>query len=110
ILIWLLMCYCCFTNAQSTATNFNCNDCEGENHDLFDELDAGHVVVIVWVMPCATCINGALSAQTEVQNALMKRPGEVKFFLVDDYATTSCKSLKTWCTQNSITEATVFSN
>lgn len=95
---------------QTTATNFNCNDCSGINHDLFSDLDAGKVVVIIWVMPCATCINPALTAQTEVQNALAINPGRVKYYLVDDYANTNCTTLSSWVANNGLTDAVVFSN
>ena len=50
------------SSAQTTATNFTANDCSGTPHTLFTELDAGKVVVIAFVMPCATCIAPTLSA------------------------------------------------
>ena len=36
---------------QTNATDFSVDDCNGEFHNLFTELDAGKVVVIAWVMP-----------------------------------------------------------
>lgn len=95
---------------QTTATNFNCNDCAGINHDLFADLDAGKVVVLIWVMPCSSCINGALTAQTLVQNALAANPGKVIYYLADDNGNTTCSTLNNWCSSNGITDPTVFSN
>jgi len=40
--------------AQTNATDFTANDCDGVSHHLFSELDNGKVVVIAWVMPCNT--------------------------------------------------------
>lgn len=102
---------CCFvTSIAQPASNFNCNDCSGTNRNLFNDLDAGKVVVIVWVMPCASCINGALSAQTEVQNALAANPGKVLYYLSDDDGNTNCTTLTSWASTNGITSAMVISN
>jgi hypothetical protein len=95
-------------NAQ-TAVNFNCNDCAGNNHDLFTELDAGKVIVISWVMPCGTCIGPTITASNIVQSYAGSNPGQVFLYVVDDYANTNCTSLGSWCTNNGIT-ATTFSN
>lgn len=96
------------TNAQ-TATNFNCNDCAGNNHDLFTELDAGKVIVIAWVMPCSSCLPPTLTASNIVQSYASSNPGQVFLYVVDDYANTNCTSLGSWCTSNGIT-GTTFSN
>lgn len=98
-----------FANAQ-TATNFNCNDCAATNHDLFSELDAGKVVVITWVMPCGACITPAATASATVAGYAASDPGRVKFYLVDDYGNTSCNSLSSWASTNSITADAMFSN
>lgn len=99
-----------FTFGQ-TAANFNCNDCATVNHDLFTELDAGKVVVVCWVMPCSSCINGALSAQSACQSFSASNPGQVYFYCADDYGNTSCSSLNSWCTTNGVTNSTArFSN
>jgi len=94
-----------------TATNFNCNDCTGNNHDLFTELNAGKVVVIVWVMPCSSCISGALAAQAACGNYTTSNPGQVLLYIVDDNGNTACSTISSWCTNNGITAANAhFSN
>lgn len=100
-----------FLNAQTTATNFNCNDCAGTNHDLFTELNSGKVIVIVWVMPCTSCIGPAQSAYTEVQNYASTNPGQVLYYLCDDAANTPCNTLTTWANTNGLSGASAkFSN
>lgn len=99
-----------FCKAQTTATNFNCNDCLGNNHDLFTELDEGKIIVIAWVMPCGGCVNPAKTAYNKVQTYATSNPGQVFFYLVDDYANTDCSSLSGWATGNSMPNAIVFSN
>ena len=97
--------------AQTTATNFNVNDCSGANHDLFTELDAGKIIVIAFVMPCSSCIAPSLSAYTEVQNYASTYPGRVKFYLSDDVGTSSCTTITNWGTTNGMTSPdAVFCN
>lgn len=93
-----------------TAVNFNCDDCLGVNHDLFSELDAGKVIVICWVMPCGSCVVPSLTTYNVVQSFQTSNPDKVFMYLVDDYANTSCSSLKSWGNNQGMTDVTCFSN
>jgi len=99
-----------FTTAQNTATDFNVNDCDGNTHHLFSELDNGKVIVMVWVMPCGPCATHALAAYAAVQTYANSHPDRVKFYMVDDYANTTCNSLQTWASTYSMGSCTKFSN
>ena len=98
------------TGFAQTATNFNCNDCDGVNHDLFTELDAGKVIVICWVMPCGSCVGPSLTTSNVVQSFQTSHPDKVFMYMVDDYANTNCNSLNSWANNNNINPASVFSN
>jgi hypothetical protein len=110
ILISLAMLISSISFAQTTATNFNCNDCVGTNHDLFTELNSGKVIVLVWVMPCATCIAPSRTAYDDVQSYASSNPGRVIFYLVDDKADTPCNTLTSWGNTNGMPNAVKFSN
>lgn len=97
------------TNAQ-TATNFNCNDCQNVNHDLFAELDAGKVIVLCWVMPCGACIGPSQNCATAAQSYSSSNPGRVKFYLIDDSGNTNCATLDAWAATNGIIPDASFSN
>jgi len=99
-----------FCFAQTTATNFTCNDCSGTSHDLYTELNAGKVIVLVWVMPCAACIAPSRTAYDAVQNYTTTYPGRVVFYLVDDKGDTPCNTLTAWGNTNSMPNAISFSN
>ena len=99
-----------FGFAQSTATNFTCNDCASVSHTLFTELDAGKVIVLVWAMPCGACIGPSQSAYNTAQSFSSSHPGRVLFYLADDYANTSCSTLNSWASTNSMPNSTKFSN
>ncbi len=96
--------------AQTSATNFTTNDCSGVSHTLFTELDSGKVIVLVWVMPCGACVNVAATVSSAVASYATSNPGKVKFYLVDDYANTTCNTLTGWATTNTISMDASFSN
>lgn len=97
-------------STAQTATNFNCADCNGVTHDLFAELDAGKVIVIDWVMPCASCIGPSLTTYNVVQSFQASHPDRVHMYLCDDFANTNCTSLNSWRNNQGLTNTTTFSN
>jgi len=96
--------------SQTHATDFTADDCDGNTHNLFSELDNGDVIVIAWVMPCFSCISGPLSAYFTAEAFEITHPGRVKFYVADDYGNTSCSSLQDWCNNNGMTDVPVFSD
>lgn len=88
-----------------TATNFTCNDCSGVNHDLFTELNSGKVIVLDWVMPCASCVGPSVTAYNMVQGYQSSHPSQVYFYMADDYANTACPSLNSWANGINILES-----
>lgn len=85
---------------QTTATDFTATDCNGVSHHLFDELDAGKIIVVTFVMPCSGCIGPSISANTVVNDYESTHPGKVIYYMSDDDAGTTCASLKTWASDN----------
>ena len=99
-----------FGYAQTTATDFTTNDCNGDPHTLFDELDNGNVIVIAWVMPCLTCATYGLPAYSAVQTFATSHPGRVHFYMADDFGTTACATINNWATSNNMPLSTTFSS
>ncbi len=99
-----------FGFAQTTATNFTCNDCSGNPHTLFNELDAGKVVVLTWTMPCGSCAGPIQSANSVAQSFSSSYPGRVLVYLVDDVGNTTCATLTSWANSNGLSSLTKFSN
>src|ERR1043165_5686641 len=92
--------------AQTTATNFTATDCNATSHTLFTELDAGKIVVLVWVMPCAACISDAKAAFDAVGSFASSNPGKVVFYLSDDIGDAGCSTLNSWASTNGRAGAT----
>ncbi len=91
-----------------TATDFTVTNCAGTSQHLFAELEAGKVVVMVWVMPCGACIGPAKTAFNASQSFQTSHPGRVLYYLVDDANNTACATLSSWATTNTISPNSVF--
>lgn len=99
-----------FAVGQEYATNFTVADCNGDMHDLFTELDEGKVIIIAWVMPCASCIEDPAIAFGLSEAYESSIPGKVLFYMADDYANTDCSTLQTWASNYGMGKSTIFSN
>ena len=98
-----------FSNGQN-ATNFTCDDCAGQNHDLFSELDEGKVIVLCWVMPCGPCQGPSLTTFNVVKSFEDSHPDQVFMYLIDDYGDTKCGPLNSWAKDKGLSGATIFSD
>lgn len=96
--------------SAQNAVNFNCNDCDGANHDLYTELDSGKVIVLCWVMPCGSCVGPSLTTSMVIKSIDSIHPGRVFMYLIDDYANTNCTSLEGWANSNNLKGTTTFSD
>ncbi|MFM8471976.1 MAG: TlpA family protein disulfide reductase [Candidatus Kapaibacterium sp.] len=94
--------FCSRTVAQ-TAPDFSLEDCDKGKHSLYQDLDAGKVVVIVWVMPCGACAMPMLTTNGVVKELNKTYPGKVKLYILDDFGDTECASLVGWLKNYSIT-------
>lgn len=91
--------------SQTTATDFTVPDCNAVSHNLFTELNAGKVVVMVWVMPCSACEGPAKAAYNAVQSFASSHPGKVLYYLIDDYGDDPCTTLTGWVNSATIGDA-----
>ena len=108
-LLLVVLCISTKILSQTTATDFTVNDCDGNTHHLFSELNSGKVVVIAWVMPCPPCATHAISAYSSALNFETSHPNRVKYYLVDDFANTTCSALSSWASSNGLGSTTMFS-
>ncbi len=92
------------------APDFTALDCDGISHNLYAELNAKKIIVIIWVMPCSSCVTEPLNASSIVQSYSTNYPGRVVFYMVDDYANTNCVGMQGWASFYGITNCTMFSD
>jgi len=79
--IILISCFTVLVNrgySQTVAMDFNQADCAGTQHNLFDKLDNGKVVVITYVMlGCSPCIIGTAGIKSLLPAFEASHPGRV---------------------------------
>ncbi len=92
--------------SQTTATDFTATDCDGDTYNLFSNLDNEKIVVIAWIMPCATCITDPLTAFTLVESYNSNHSNRIHFIVADDYANTNCNTLSAWTANYGIGDGT----
>lgn len=95
--------------AQTTAVNFTAADCSGSVHTLYDELDAGKIIVVSFVMPCIGCVIPTQVTQAACEGYASTYPGRVEMWLSDDDAGTPCTDLINWRNSNGIHLMPTFS-
>ncbi|MBA3664567.1 MAG: T9SS type A sorting domain-containing protein [Bacteroidetes bacterium] len=92
------------SNAQTTAMNFNRNDCNGNPHNLFNDLNSGQVVILEYFMTsCSACPAAGQTLESLKANLLTQYPGKIKSYAIAFNNTYSCATVKNWVTSNGFT-------
>lgn len=97
-------------HAQTTAPDWTATDCNGASHNLYSDLDDKKIVVMVWVMPCASCVDGAKAAYNAVTTFNTANPGMAKLYIFDDLGNQNCSTVSNWVQANVANGLTVFDN
>lgn len=89
--------------AQTTAMDFNKQDCNGNPVHLYSDLDAGKAVILFYFMPnCGSCPPPAQKIQAMANNINAAHPGAVKAYAFPFNNTTTCSYAQSWVTSNSV--------
>ena len=103
LLVFSFFCIISISNAQTTAKDFNKEDCNGNMRHLFADLDSGNAVVLFYFMSnCATCPPPAQKIQEMANNVMKTYPGKVKAYAIPYNNSTKCSYTATWVTTNNL--------
>lgn len=103
LLLLALVFVVAISKAQTTAMQFTGQDCNGNNVDLFADLDAGKAVILHYYMPnCGTCPPPAKKIQTMATNINAEYPGMVKGYAFPYQNSTPCSYSSSWVSSNSL--------
>lgn len=87
--------------AQMTAMDFNRNDCNGNAHHLFAELDSGYAVILEYFMlNCSPCVTAGNKLEAMKNDLLAEFPGMVKSYSIGFTNAYSCPNIAAWVTNN----------
>ncbi|MBK8443982.1 MAG: T9SS type A sorting domain-containing protein [Sphingobacteriales bacterium] len=90
-----------FICAQEAAMDFTKTDCDGNNHTLFSELDAGKVVVLDFVMMnCTPCITATKALDNLLETYAISHPNRVEIYSIGYLDNYTCQQMKNWRTDN----------
>lgn len=91
------------SKAQTTAKQFTGLDCNGNNVDLFADLDAGKAVILFYYMPnCGACPPPASTIQTMAMGINAQYPGMVKGYAFPYQNVTTCTYSQSWVNSNNL--------
>lgn len=107
--LFLLLAYS-VSNAQTIAPDFTATDCNGDNQNLYTELDNGKTVIIIWVMPCIGCVDGTIAADDARENLSVQYPDSILLWIVDDGPPSNCGTLNNWVSNIGMQPQRTFGN
>jgi hypothetical protein len=85
------------TKAQTTAMNFTQTDCDGMEHQLFSELDAGNVIILEYMMlNCAPCVTGTKAMESVIKPYDLSHPGRVHLYSFAFLNSYTCEQIVQW--------------
>lgn len=90
--------------AQMTAMDFNRKDCNGNMQHLYEDLDAGHVVILEFFMQgCSPCITAGNKLEAMKTRLLARYPGKIKSYAIGYNNSYTCESNAKWVSSNGFT-------
>lgn len=93
-----------YSKAQTTAMDFTQNDCNGNPHHLFQDLDEGNVVIIEYFMNnCGSCIVAGKKLEALKTDLLAEFPNKIKSYAFGYTNSYSCTTISNWVTSNGFT-------
>lgn len=90
--------------AQMTAMDFNRKDCNGNNQNLYSDLNSGKVVIMEYFMTsCAPCPAAGTVLENMKAHLLSQFPGKIKSYSIAFNNTYSCSTVINWVNTYSFT-------
>jgi hypothetical protein len=85
------------SKAQTTAMDFTQTDCDGVDHHLFPELDAGNVIILEYMMlNCAPCVTATKAMEALVIPYEQSHPGRVHIYSIAFLNSYTCEQIIQW--------------
>lgn len=95
--------HCIFNSNAQTAMPLSGPDCNGINHDLFADLDAGKAVLLHFFMDnCGSCPPPAQNIQAMANKIMSFHPGMIKGYALPYNNSTNCAAVANWVSSNGL--------
>lgn len=91
------------SSIAQTVSQISGPDCNGQNHDLYQELDAGKAVILHFFMPnCGSCVPPAKAIQKMANSLLLKYPGQIRGYAMPFNNSTTFTYASSWVSNNGL--------
>lgn len=88
-------------HAQTTAMDFTMNDCNGQMHHLYSELDSGNVVIMEFFMlSCSACIEAGDALEPMYNQIKSSCSDKIKFYHIGYTNSYTCAQITNWVNNN----------
>jgi hypothetical protein len=87
---------------QATAIDFTMNDCNGNIHNLFQELDSQKVVILEYFMNCGSCIVAAQKIEAMLNGINADYPGKTEYYMIAYVNSMTCSQVLSFMTTNNL--------
>jgi Secretion system C-terminal sorting domain len=96
--LFIVLMFAAMISKAQTPLQISGNDCDGNPHDLYAELDAGKAVVVFFFMDnCGACPPPAQKVQTMMNNITVDYPGMITGYAMPFNNSTTCAATSSWC-------------
>jgi hypothetical protein len=97
------------SQTPTTAYDFVMDDCNGNMHHLFSELDSGNVVVMEFFMiSCSPCIDAGHALDAMTASLKKKYGSKVRFYQMGFTKSYTCTQIKSWVATNGFATSVPF--
>ena len=87
--------------AQTITYDFTQDDCFGQTHNLYSELDSNYVVIMEFVMNCGSCIAAGYAIDEMADQLNNEFPGMIRFYQFAYNSTMTCADMLQFRSANS---------
>ncbi len=93
-------------NAQTVATDFTLTNCDGNTSNLYNIIDNGNVVVLIYEHQCSSCLQGATNVKNVIANNYADSTNLKVLYL--DNGGYNCTSVQNWVLSHNLIPGELF--
>lgn len=89
---------------QTTTVNWTKIDCDGNTHNIYEELDHGNIIILDFIMlNCTPCVTASYYLETIYNDFKISHPENVKAYTIGYLNNYTCQNMKAWTNTNNFT-------
>ncbi len=102
LFVSLVFCSTVLSAQFKTARNVDRNDCNGQAHNFYTELDSGDVLILEYIMTCSACSNAEHKVESMLKWIDKQHPGRIRFYQFAYTNSYGCDEMKQFVLENTM--------